>query len=156
MTRGGVRRWTPAVLDCESSGDFSRSLREGDRCGVEVAHKSPDGADARDGFVTVSGSDFGVFRPFFRERPSAKSLSLRETRLTGGAVALGSWRFESSRPGSASASSPDASALVSHDSGEPVTSARNPKLADVARRARAARSACAPLARASQDCRSHH
>src|SRR5439155_4665802 len=68
---------------------------------AELAHKSSDGAAARDGFVTVSGSDFGVFRPFPRERPSAKSLSLGETRLTGGAVALGSWRFESSRPSSA-------------------------------------------------------
>ena len=65
---------------------------------AELAHKSSDGADAHAGFVTVSGSDFGVFRPFPRERPSATSLSLGETRLTGGAVVLGSWRFESSRP----------------------------------------------------------
>ena len=71
---------------------------EGDRRRAELAHKSSDGAEARDGSVTVSGSDFGVFRPFPRERPSAKSLSLGETRLTGGAVVLGSWRFESSRP----------------------------------------------------------
>jgi len=75
---------------------------EGDRRRAELAHKSSDGAEARDGSVTVSGSDFGVFRPFPRERPSAKSLSLGETRLTGGAVALGSWRFESSRPSSPS------------------------------------------------------
>ena len=73
---------------------------------AELAHKSSDGADARDGFVTVSGSDFGVFRPFPREPPSAKSLSLGETRLTGGAVVLGSWRFESSRPSSAVQGSP--------------------------------------------------
>ena len=79
------------------SPDFSRSAVRVTGA-AELAHKSSDGADARDGFVTVSESDFGVFRPFPRERPSAKSLSLGETRLTGGVVALGSWRFESSRP----------------------------------------------------------
>jgi len=87
----------PVMRQCP---DFSRSLNEGDRRRAEMAHKSSDGPNARDGFVTVSGWDFGVFRPLPRERPSAKSLCLGETRLTGGAVALGSWRFESSRPSS--------------------------------------------------------
>ena len=63
----------------------SPRYEDGQRCSAP-AHKSSDGADARDGCVTVSGSVFIVFRPVPAEGPSANSLSSCATRLAGGVV----------------------------------------------------------------------
>jgi hypothetical protein len=80
------------------SPDFSRSLGEGDRCSVEVVHKSSDGAYGHDGLVTVSGSVFRSVGGCSASEISPNFLSRLVRRGAWRLRDLGSWWFESIRP----------------------------------------------------------